>query len=197
MEGECEETQKEGKRKIVLTFDDGPRSRVLMKLLPLLEKYQIKAIFFVIGKEVEKEPKWLLKIKEEGHIIANHTYSHKCLTKISQKKIEEEIKKTEEMIVKLIGEKPLYFRPPYLCTNQRVREIAKKLNYKVSEKVLDPRDWEIKSSEKLVSRVKKLIGSNKKDIYVFLFHEKLSTVEGLEKLLPEWEKEYIFTTEIP
>lgn len=195
--GEGESSEKEEGKKIVLTFDDGPRARVLEKLLPLLSESEIKAIFFVVGKEAQKNPEWVLELKNKGHIIANHSFSHKHLTKLSNRRIEEEIKKTEQIIVKLTEERPVYFRPPYLCSNQIVEALVEKLNYKVSKLVLDPQDWETNSPERLISRVKKLIVNNEKNIYVFLFHERPSTVEALEKLLPEWEKEYIFTTEIP
>lgn len=104
---ENEEEKKKGV--IILTFDDGPRPWILEKLLPILSKYEIKAVFFVIGKEAEKNPEWIVRLKSEGHLVANHTYSHKCLTKLSNTQIENEIKKTEEIIMKILGKKTFLF----------------------------------------------------------------------------------------
>lgn len=70
-------TLTKGEEKIVyLTFDDGPNSAVTPKILDILEKYNAKATFFVIGKNVENNPEIVKRAYEEGHYIANHGYSH-------------------------------------------------------------------------------------------------------------------------
>lgn len=68
-----------GKKKIALTYDDGPTEEVTSALLKLLRKYNIKATFFLVAKEVEGQEAVLNRMRADGHIIANHSYSHKNL----------------------------------------------------------------------------------------------------------------------
>ena len=82
----------ETKKKVVaLTFDDGPTENV-DELLPVLEQYHVKATFFLIGNEVEKNPDEARKIVLAGHQIGNHTYSHQRM-----------IFKSSSFIAKIVG----------------------------------------------------------------------------------------------
>ena len=105
--------QAETKEKVIaLTFDDGPTKNV-DQLLPLLDEYNAKATFFLIGNEIEKHPEEAKKIIEAGHQIGNHTYSHKRMVLKSPSFIEEEIEKTDELIRSVGYEGEIDFRPPY------------------------------------------------------------------------------------
>ncbi|MER2111664.1 MAG: polysaccharide deacetylase family protein [Solibacillus isronensis] len=105
--------QAETEEKIIaLTFDDGPTKNV-DQLLPLLDKYNAKSTFFLIGNEIEKHPEEAKKIVEAGHQIGNHTYSHKRMVLKSPYFIEEEIEKTDELIRSIGYEGEIDFRPPY------------------------------------------------------------------------------------
>ncbi len=118
------------KKIVALTFDDGP-SEYTKDILTILEKYNIKATFFVIGENVSRYPEILKRISENGHIIGNHSFSHTRFTTLSEKIIEEELKKTNEIIYKLTGVSPTLFRPPYgVCSNSAVK-IIKQLGYKI------------------------------------------------------------------
>lgn len=97
---------------IALTFDDGPTKNV-DQLLPLLDKYNAKATFFLIGNEIEKHPDEAKKIVGAGHQIGNHTYSHKRMVLKSPSFIKEEIEKTDELIRSIGYTEEIDFRPPY------------------------------------------------------------------------------------
>lgn len=97
---------------IALTFDDGPTKNV-DQLLPLLDKYNAKATFFLIGNEIEKHPEEAKKIVGAGHQIGNHTYSHKRMVLKSPSFIKEEIEKTDELIRSIGYTEEIDFRPPY------------------------------------------------------------------------------------
>ena len=84
---------------IALTFDDGPTKNV-DQIIPLLDKYKVKATFFLIGNDIEKHPEEAKKLVEAGHQIGNHTYSHKRMVLKSLSFIKEEIEKTDELIRK-------------------------------------------------------------------------------------------------
>lgn len=88
-------------------------------LLNLLEKYNQKATFFVLGQIAEKYPQLIKKISEAGHEIASHGYSHTILEELGSNKFEEEILKTNQLIEKAIGKKPIGFRAPNFSLNQK------------------------------------------------------------------------------
>ncbi|MGN7295770.1 polysaccharide deacetylase family protein [Ferdinandcohnia sp. SAFN-114] len=104
--------QVETNQKVVaLTFDDGPTENV-NEILPLLEKYDVKATFFLIGQDIEKYPEEAKEIAEAGHQLGNHTYSHNRMIFKSPSFIKEEIEKTDELIRKAGYEGEIDFRPP-------------------------------------------------------------------------------------
>ena len=103
---------------VTLTFDDGPDELMTPKVLDVLKRYDIKAVFFLIGEKVDKNPDIVRRIVEEGHIVANHTYSHSGLFPLSGKgKVMHELQKCGESIKNAIGRYPLLFRPPFGVTN--------------------------------------------------------------------------------
>lgn len=96
---------------VALTFDDGPTKNV-DQLLPLLDKYNAKATFFVIGHELEKNLEEGKKIAQAGHQIGNHSYSHKRMVFKTPSFIQQEIEKTNTLIRKTGYKEPIDFRPP-------------------------------------------------------------------------------------
>ncbi|MEH6938908.1 polysaccharide deacetylase family protein [Bacillus sp. JJ664] len=96
---------------VALTFDDGPTKNV-DEILPLLEQYNVKATFFLIGNEIEKNPEEAKKIVSAGHQVGNHTYSHDRMVLKSPSFIKEEIEKTDELIRDVGYKGEIDFRPP-------------------------------------------------------------------------------------
>ncbi|MBQ1383122.1 MAG: polysaccharide deacetylase family protein [Solobacterium sp.] len=108
-----------GEKRICLTFDDGP-SEYTENLLDGLAERNAKASFFLIGNRVEKYRKTVLRMKEEGHTIGQHTQNHADLTKISEQEVREEINSANEAIMRITGERPRYVRPPFGEYNDRI-----------------------------------------------------------------------------
>ncbi|MFH0763336.1 MAG: polysaccharide deacetylase family protein [Candidatus Omnitrophota bacterium] len=104
------------KKRIALTFDDGPDGKYTAKILDILKHAGIKASFFLVGKNVKKYPSLAKRIRAEGHDIGNHTYTHPVSLFFtngkSEKFIREEIEQTNHIIKEVVGEWPLLFRPP-------------------------------------------------------------------------------------
>src|SRR5512146_21212 len=98
---------------IVLTFDDGPTSPFTEQILDILAERQVPATFFLCGKNVERHPEIARRTVREGHTIGNHTYSHPLLLLHSRRFMAEEIDRTQEIIEKVTGVRPTWFRPPY------------------------------------------------------------------------------------
>ena len=96
----------DGDKVMYLTFDDGPSSSVTPQVLDVLKRYNIKATFFVLGKNAEKNPEVLKRIAKEGHMIANHSYSHSMdYVYSSPEAFMEEINKTRDIIINTAGVK--------------------------------------------------------------------------------------------
>jgi peptidoglycan-N-acetylglucosamine deacetylase len=98
---------------VFLTFDDGPDPYYTEKILDLLKRYQIVASFFVIGKAAEKFPDLLIKIRDQGHSIGNHSYSHHHPWFISSTHARDEVQRTSKIIQDITGILPRWFRPPF------------------------------------------------------------------------------------
>jgi len=97
---------------VLLTIDDGPHPVYTPLVLDILRNNNIKAIFFVVGREVERYPDLLAEINRQGHIIGVHTYTHLDITRLTDDDLLEEIALTEQIITQITGQKPIYFRPP-------------------------------------------------------------------------------------
>ncbi len=97
---------------IAITFDDGPTENV-DEILSTLEKYEAKATFFLVGREIEKHPEEIKKIVKAGHGIGNHSYSHERMIFKSSTYYREEIEKTDELINEAGYEGQIDFRPPH------------------------------------------------------------------------------------
>jgi peptidoglycan/xylan/chitin deacetylase (PgdA/CDA1 family) len=103
-------TQKE--KTLYLTFDDGPVPGVVERLLDLLDKYQVKVTFFILGSRAEKNPDLLNEIHKLAHTLANHSYSHPEFHKISHAEKMIEVEKTNLIIKQVTGESCTLFRAP-------------------------------------------------------------------------------------
>jgi peptidoglycan/xylan/chitin deacetylase (PgdA/CDA1 family) len=101
------------RRRVALTFDDGPAPPFTGQILDVLRDYRVPATFFVCGQNAERHPELVRRIHAEGHTLGNHTYSHPFLYIQSRQRIAEEIDRTQEVIGRLTGYRPRLFRPPY------------------------------------------------------------------------------------
>ena len=106
--------------KIALTFDDGPQAAYTPQILDILKTHNVKATFFLIGKNVEASPELAKRILEEGHLIGNHTYTHPDLRLQNKEQIRQQMLKTEKAIHNATGYNPHLFRPPYGMDNSQV-----------------------------------------------------------------------------
>lgn len=112
------------KKKIALTFDDGPTIGITDQILDTLEKYGARASFFLIGNRVTPENEYLIKrAMSLGCSIENHTFTHPFLTRLTDAEIVEEVSKTTELITKITNTPPLFFRPPFIDVNEKLYEL--------------------------------------------------------------------------
>lgn len=147
------------KQKIIaLSFDDGPHPVLTPKVLDVLANHQIKAIFFLIGEFAEKYPEIVQRIINEGHLIGNHTYTHKGNFPILGKtRIEEDLKKCESTLTKITNQEIKYFRPPFGVTNPTIGSVVRKLGYKTIGWSIRSLDTKKEPRTKVLMRIKQLI----------------------------------------
>lgn len=147
----------ETEKKIALTFDDGP-SVFTLEVLELLKKYNAKATFFCIGKNIEAHPEILQKIISEGHLVGNHSYSHsKFFDFYNAKKITEELQKTDKLLEKFTSKKINFFRPPYGVTTPSIQRALKVTGHKVIGWNIRSLDGGIKNPDLILKRIIKSV----------------------------------------
>jgi peptidoglycan/xylan/chitin deacetylase (PgdA/CDA1 family) len=100
------------RREVAITFDDGPFPIYTTLLLDTLARLGIKATFFLVGEQVQRYPYFAQATVRAGHEVGNHTFHHARLSQLSEKQIEDEITRAQEVIAEVTGVRPRYFRPP-------------------------------------------------------------------------------------
>ena len=159
-----------GKKMICLTYDDGPDRSFTPGLLEYLKSAGVKATFFVCGNRVKEAPELLAQMVQDGHELANHTYSHPLLSakKISREKITEELASTQELITNASGVKATVMRPPFGGQNATVREICKEMGLRIIIWDIDTEDWRGRSSQQMINNIMK----HASDGSIVLMHDR-------------------------
>ena len=116
--------------KILLTFDDGPNAGTTEKILSKLSDLKIKALFFCAGNNIERQDGLAKEIISSGHVIGNHSFNHKVLTKLSKEELLSEINNFNKLLMEKYNYKVKYFRPPYGRINLRLRKILRETDMK-------------------------------------------------------------------
>jgi peptidoglycan/xylan/chitin deacetylase (PgdA/CDA1 family) len=185
---------------VTLTFDDGPDPERTPAVLDSLRKHNVHATFFVVGNRAEKEPQLLQKMAEQGHEIANHSYSHNYSVFRSDKTeiFKEEIDKTSTLIEEITSQKPVLFRPPggYLSNNlvNLIKHEQLTIAYWTWQQ--DSKDWKVGTSANTIANH---IIKNIQPGQIILLHDGasngLETAEAVDILLDKLIKEgYRFLT---
>lgn len=174
---------------VAFTFDDGV-SKNTLNLLNILEQENVKATFFIIGENLlEKKDglSILQKIKDSGHAIANHTWSHQALTRLTEAQMADEVLTTQYGINSLYWKSPGYYlRPPYGAINQVTYDKLSAMGFKVILWNLDTRDWEAKRSKQSIwSRYQANMNTAdpQKDSFIILLHERDVTLALLPAMI--------------
>ncbi|MDS0527518.1 polysaccharide deacetylase family protein [Clostridium sp. SHJSY1] len=157
----------------------------LNSILDILDKYNVKATFFIMGGWANYSEENLTKLKlihERGHEIGNHSYKHPMFSCISESRMIEELKKTDEIIENTIGEKPKLFRFPSGDYNKRACKVVNDAGYIPIQWDVDSVDWKEQGAEVEYNRVK----NNIKPGSIVLFHNNAKyTPNNLDKILQE------------
>jgi peptidoglycan-N-acetylglucosamine deacetylase len=141
----------DGNRDVVLTFDDGPVSKTTLPLLDVLAKHNIKAMFFTVGRLLAtKEGAAIAKrAQAEGHVVGNHSFSHPNLRGMNKEQVQDELKRTHDLICECAGGCK-YFRPPFGSSSAVVSEVLQELQYTAVMWNVDTEDWKRKKNAEWV-----------------------------------------------
>ena len=139
---------------IAMTFDDGPSPETTPRLLDILKQRNIKATFFMIGQNAERNPEIVKRILADGHEIGNHSWTHPQLAKLPDDRVTEEITKTQNAITNASGYTPKLLRPPYGSITGRQKEwIENQFGLSVILWSVDPFDWKRPGASVIQQRI--------------------------------------------
>lgn len=164
-----------GDRTVYLTFDDGPIPEVTPWVLNVLDRYGIKATFFMVGDNVRKYPEIYEEVIRRGHVVGNHTMHHLQGAKVTARRYMRDVREADERIGSHL------FRPPHGWLRPRqARALAKK--YKIVMYDLVTRDYSRRlTASDVVANVRKYARPGS----IIVFHDSLKSRDKLETALPE------------
>jgi len=176
---------------VALTFDDGPNPAITPSLLDALDRHEVRATFFLIGRWARASPAIVGEIAARGHAIGNHTDTHPNMLWLSTRRIVDELVRCQQSIEGAGARRPMLTRPPYGFRGPQFNSAVEQsgLSRVVMWSVMG-RDWSPHGKQKLLERLKRVRGG---DIVVLhdgdhaaLGADRRETVQALEYFLPRW-----------
>ncbi|MGP3637976.1 polysaccharide deacetylase family protein [Streptomyces sp. 24-1644] len=140
-------------RSMVLSFDDGPDPRYTPGILATLREHRVRAMFFVCGEMAVDNQDLLREMADDGHVVANHSWSHPLIPGLSRAGIRDELSRTSDIIERTLGEAPLWYRAPYGAWNRNSFEIGAALGMEPLAWTVDTLDWTEPGAGTIVRRV--------------------------------------------
>ena len=181
--------QSQAHPEVALTFDDGPSPKYTPLLLDGLKERNVRATFFLLGKNVKENQELVQRMQAEGHLLGNHTYNHVQLNKIPETTARQEILKTNNEIYEATGKYPEYMRPPYGAWKKNMELCVEMLPVFWD---IDTLDWKSQN----VDAILKAAGEEPEDGSIILMHDEYQTSVEAALLLVDRlkEKGYEFVT---
>ena len=176
---------------VALTFDDGPNASSTPILLDGLKERKVRATFFLIGENVEKDEneKIVKRMYEEGHLIGNHTYTHCNLSKLETGEAKKELEQTDTVIEKITGKQPVFVRAPY---GELPVDSEQDLNRIYIGWTVDPLDWATENVDEIVNKV---VTETEENDIILLHDCYLSSVKAALRIIDIMQaKGYEFVT---
>ncbi|MDO5491109.1 MAG: polysaccharide deacetylase family protein [Bacillota bacterium] len=164
---------------VALTYDDGPGGDAERRIHRCLKKHNVVATFFYLGNRVKSDAETAKSCVAIGCEIGNHSWDHAELTSLSKEDIRREISRTNKVIARVTGVRPILFRPPYGSTSDKIRKQADMPEILWT---VDTLDWKSRDAKMVFKTVKK---TRKLDGKIILMHSLYDeTAEATEKIVP-------------
>jgi len=167
------------KKAVAITINVDWGEEYIPAMLEEFKKHNCSVTFFVTGKWAENNPELLKEMKAEGHSIQNHGYKHVHFCTLSAEDAKSQIKKAEDVIYNVCGEKTRFFASPYGEQNQTLLQVITELNYELIMWSVDTIDWQRPSPETIVKRVNNKVHNDA----IILMHPTDPTLKALPDLL--------------
>lgn len=172
---------------VALTFDDGPRSDSTPRILDVLEKEQVHATFFVVGKYVVPNAPYMHRIYADGNEIGNHSWGHANFTKIPPEQMKEQVGLTQAAVQSIGLPAPFMFRPPYMAFNDTV-----KANVDMPFVLwnVDTRDWADKDPALIANNIETHLHPGA----ILVLHDENTTANAIAGVIQRQKSKYRFVT---
>ncbi|WP_434064291.1 polysaccharide deacetylase family protein [Proteinivorax tanatarense] len=168
------------KPQVAISFDAAWGADYTKEILDILDEYDVKTTFFLVGFWVDEYPEIVKEIHKRGHEIGNHSTTHPQMSKLTSEQIKTELLTTEEKIYELTGQKASIFRPPFGDYNDNLINTAKKVGYHTIQWDVDSLDWKERGVMDIVERIKAKTSEGS----IILFHNNGKyTAEALPLVL--------------
>jgi peptidoglycan-N-acetylglucosamine deacetylase len=164
---------------IAITFDDCPLGD-MEGILDVLEKYDMRCTFFMLGEYMDYDKGWAEKVISRGHTVGNHSYSHPSFKRISNEKAQDQLDDTADLILKETGIAPTLFRPPYGSYTPEEKDMINEKGYSIAMWNVDTLDW--KNARRAYD-----IASSAQKGDVILFHTGKVILSELDRLLASYQ----------
>ena len=168
-------------KKVAISFDAAWGDEYTQDILDTLDKYKVKSTFFLVGFWVDEFPDNVKEIDRRGHEIGNHSTTHPNMPQLSQEKMLEEVKVTEEKIEKLINKKTTLFRPPFGDYNDNLINLLRENDYYTIQWDVDSLDWKELGVQPVVDKVTRNIQNGS----IVLFHNNAKYIKEYLPLVIE------------
>lgn len=195
-------------RQMALTYDDGPNDPHTLHLLDVLDKFQVKATFFLIGKYVRQRPDIVRAIRAAGHTLGNHTFTHPNLIFLRPAGVRRELEDCRKALEDAVGEQQPWFRPPFGGRLPHVLRICGSLGLRPVMWSVTAYDWNTPSAEAIIGNVVKRVNNRNPRGEVILLHDgghlafgtdRSHTVQATRRLLERYlaeGKEFVAIPEL-
>ena len=167
---------------LALTYDDGPSAHATPRILAVLEKYNSRATFFMVGKQAEKRMDVVKKMEELGCEVANHTYDHTLMTKVPPEELASQLARTNQVVSDACGVSPVLMRPCGGARSEAGMNIVGAISMPAVLWSIDTLDWKTRDAQTTIQTVLE----QAKDGDIILMHDLYeTTADASEVLIPE------------
>jgi peptidoglycan/xylan/chitin deacetylase (PgdA/CDA1 family) len=187
------------KPEIALTFDDGPNEPYTSQILQVLKDNGVKATFFMVGMNIQKEPEAARAVVEAGHAVGNHSWSHPDMILEGSGTVARQLSLTDEALFRATGRHSRLFRPPYGADDPLTVRAVERMGYVMVKWSVSSRDWKRPGADRIVTNVLNHTGNGA----ILLMHDgdkagagdRSQTVEALKRIIPKLKEEgFTFVT---
>lgn len=180
----CEKT---GEKRIYLTFDAGYENGNIEKILDVMKENGVHGAFFILSNLIKKNPSLVIRMSNEGHLVCNHTYNHKDMTKLSDEEVIANVKKLEKEYKDLTGkDMEKLFRFPEGRYSVRTLALLKENGYKSVFWSMAYDDWDNSRQMKAEKAKEKLLSTTHNGAIILLHPTSATNAEILDDLINEW-----------